>query len=494
MIIVLMGVSGNGKSTIGKMLTQQLEQQVAEQHVAAQQVAVHRGAVQHEQLTSRWKFIEADDYHSAENIRKMANGEPLTDDDRWPWLDALAAELQQVLASRQYAVLACSALKKRYRQRLAANVTNIHFVHLQGDYSLILSRLQQRSGHFMPAALLRSQFDTLEACSQCTEISIDQTPVAITAQIIQQLALDKIYYTNVLADGLMFPEAPRWHNDALWFTDQHAQRVFSMNATGDLTEIIQTPDLPGGLGWLPDGTPLLVLMTQRRVCRIVNGKLENHADLSKLASFHCNDMLVNTQGCAWVGNFGYDLHAGEAIKSAEIVFISADGDSHISTQDVIFPNGMAISADGNTLIVAETFAARITAFDITADGSLINKRLWADLRTAKLHQSEHTQNTQNNSEETITDLDQLGANAAFPDGICLHPDGSLWVAAPNIGQVLQLREGGKILHRVFTYGRPYACMLGGKRNQQLYITSSETDDPAQAKIQRSGRIELLNLS
>ena len=153
MIIVLMGVSGNGKSTIGRMLTQQLEQQASKQ----------QGAEQQKQRTTRWKFIEADDYHSAENIRKMANGEPLTDDDRWPWLDALADELQQAIASQQHAVLACSALKQSYRQRLAANVSNIYFVHLQGDYSLISSRLQQRSGHFMPADLLRSQFDTLEA-------------------------------------------------------------------------------------------------------------------------------------------------------------------------------------------------------------------------------------------------------------------------------------------------------------------------------------------
>jgi sugar lactone lactonase YvrE len=232
-----------------------------------------------------------------------------------------------------------------------------------------------------------------------------------------------------------------------------------MRPDGTLTEVIKTPDLPGGLGWLPDGTPLVVMMTERRVCRIKQGQIEDYADLSGLASFHCNDMLVDSQGRAWVGNFGYDLHGGEAIKPAEIILIPADASPRIVAQEVIFPNGMAITPDGNTLIVAETFAARITAFDIDTDGQLSNRRVWADLA------------------------------GAYPDGLCLAADSTLWVAAPNIDQVLHLREGGEILGRVFTRGRPYACTPGGTNAEYLYITSSETDDPEQARIRRSGRIE-----
>ncbi len=270
--------------------------------------------------------------------------------------------------------------------------------------------------------------------------------------------------TELLLGGLMFPEGPRWHQDKLWFTDQHAREIKTVEVNGNSQLIARLSDLPGGLGWLPDGRLLVVSMCKRQLLVLEQEKLALFSDLSGLASFHCNDLLVDSQGRCYVGNFGYDLHADAPLSTAEIILVSPNGQAKIISNDVVFPNGMVITPDASTLIVAETFASRLSSFSIQADGSLGERELWADL------------------------------GSALPDGICLDQENAIWVACPNTGDVIRVEQGGTVIDRVKAIGHAYACMLGGVDRKTLFVLTSETDDPAEAVRMRSGRIEVVDVS
>ncbi len=434
MIIILMGVSGSGKTTVGKALAAELG----------------------------WRFVEGDDYHPKENRTKMANAIPLNDADRQPWLERLSSIIDKLLGNGRDAVLSCSALKKSYRQQLVREPEQVHLVYLHGAFDLILQRLKQRQGHYMPPELLQSQFDALENPDDALTLPVALSPDEIVASIKQQLRPEPLSHeTGVLLDGLMFPEGPRWRDGWLCFTDQHAQQIVRVNLQGESEVLAKLDDLPGGLGWLPDGRLLVVSMTRREILVLEDGALHLYADLSELASFHCNDMLLDHQGRAYVGNFGFDLHGGEERKPAELILVDPNGKSRVVADELIFPNGCALTPDGKSLLVAETFASRITAFDIDTDGGLSNRRIWAEL------------------------------GDAYPDGISMTAKGDLWVAAPNLSRLLLVQEGGEILRTILPWGDPYACMLGGEDNQTLFIASAETDDPTLARALKSGRIEIL---
>lgn len=270
----------------------------------------------------------------------------------------------------------------------------------------------------------------------------------------------KQFTAETLLDGLAFPEGPRWHDGIFWFTDQHAKKVCSVSPEGELTLLTRTADLPGGLGWLPDGSLLVVYMTRRHVMRWNGSDIELYADLSEQASFHCNDMLVDEVGRVYVGNFGFDLHGGAKQQTAEIVMIDTDGRIEVFSDQLIFPNGCVKTSDGQQLIVAETFAHRLTAFQLDAAGRAASSSLWAELGNMT------------------------------PDGICLDEAGMIWVASPATHEVIRVQQGGDKLAVCKTQGTPYACMLGGKDRKTLYVCTSESDDPQQAARLKSGRIEV----
>jgi sugar lactone lactonase YvrE len=267
--------------------------------------------------------------------------------------------------------------------------------------------------------------------------------------------------SSTLIDGLCFGEGPRWHDSRLWFSDMHDHWVMAVDESGATERIVEVEHCPSGLGWDTQGNLLIVSMNDRRLLRWDGAELTEVADLSNLASFHCNDMVVDRAGRAYVGNFGFDLHAGATPSDAELVRVDPDGTTTIAARDLGFPNGTVITEDANTLIVAESFAARLTAFDIDASGGLDNRRVWAQLATG-----------------------------VVPDGICLDDHHGIWIASPTSNECLRIEAGGEITHRITLSRGAYACMLGGGDGCTLFMLTAEESGPEETRASRSGRIEL----
>jgi sugar lactone lactonase YvrE len=258
--------------------------------------------------------------------------------------------------------------------------------------------------------------------------------------------------TEILLDGLGFPEGPRWHDGKLWFSDMGTCRVMTVDLEGNAENVVEVPEQPSGLGWLPDNRLLVVSMRDRRLLRLDTNGLVEVADLRELASFHCNDMVVDHEGRAYIGNFGFDIEDPDApLTHAVIVLVTPDGAARIVADEMVFPNGSVITPDGGTLIVAESFASRLTAFSIESDGSLIGRRVWAQ-------------------------FDDLGFvmsdERICPDGICLDAEGAIWLASPESAEVLRVKEGGAITHSFKVETQPFAVMLGGPDRQTLFVCTT----------------------
>ncbi|MCW8194544.1 SMP-30/gluconolactonase/LRE family protein [Proteobacteria bacterium 005FR1] len=277
--------------------------------------------------------------------------------------------------------------------------------------------------------------------------------------------------TTVLVDGLGFPEGPRWHDGKLWFSDFRLRRVSTVGLDGELDVVIQLDDQPSGLGWLPNGDLLVVSMINKALLRWREGRLEQVADLSNLASHWCNDMVVDSRGYAYIGNFGAPLETPCA-KLAEIILVKPDGSASVVARDMAFPNGPVITPDEKTLIVGETYAARLTAFDIAEDGTLSNRRVWAQFDDLGV----------------VRERKEL-RKRVLPDGICLDAEGAIWVASPNErSEVLRVREGGEVIDRVTVETVPYACMLGGPDGRTLFVLTSDL-----SKEGKVGKIETVEV-
>jgi sugar lactone lactonase YvrE len=265
---------------------------------------------------------------------------------------------------------------------------------------------------------------------------------------------------RTVLDGMSYLEGPRWHDGRLYVSDFYTGDVVAVDLDGgaDPETVTNVPEQPSGLGWMPDGSLLVVSMRDRRVLRVRDGGApEVHADLSALAPWHLNDMVVDSQGRAFVGNFGFDLMSGAPITTAAIIRVDPDGSATVVAEDLKFPNGTVILPDARTLVVAETLGGRLTAFDLGDDGSLSNRRVWAKL-------------------SDVVDTEDMGeliaGGGVAPDGTALDAEGAIWAADALGGRVLRVREGGEILEEIAPGTGVFACALGGADGRTLVMCAA----------------------
>jgi sugar lactone lactonase YvrE len=276
-----------------------------------------------------------------------------------------------------------------------------------------------------------------------------------------------------LAGGFAFTECPRWRNGHLYFSDQHGHKVYAVDLNGVVEELAHVPKRPSGLGFLPDGRLLIASMCDRKIMRLdQDGSLAVHADLSSAAPGDINDMLVDVDGRAWVGNFGFDLHGGASAVSTILICVEPDGSVCAAGDGLGFPNGMVLTPERRTLIVAETLGNRLSAFDVT-DGKLGARRTWAAFGDSP----------------ASTNVGEILAHAKVaPDGICLDAEGAVWVADLTHSRLIRVAEGGRILQEIPTPMPPFACMLGGDDGRTLFACVAPTFHEEEVKARMDSSI------
>lgn len=265
-----------------------------------------------------------------------------------------------------------------------------------------------------------------------------------------------------LGQGLRFTESPRWRGDRLWFIDIHDNAIKSVSLAGDLRTELSLPFKPNGLGFLPDGSVVFSDALNLAMKRWDGSKVQDHATLAATSVFCLSDAITDGQGRTWVGDIGYNFWNPDAapVDTCTIARIDPDGTVAKAADGLEFPNGMVMTADGRTLIVAETTAFRLTAFDVGSHGSLSRRRTFADL-----------------------------PEGVQPDGICLDAEGAVWLANPaGSPAVLRVCEGGEVTDTIALDGHAYAVMLGGPERRHLFICTSASHDPAEIAASPSARL------
>ena len=248
---------------------------------------------------------------------------------------------------------------------------------------------------------------------------------------------------QTLMTGIAFGESPRWHDGRLWFADWGAQELIAVDLEGRSEVVVRVPSFPFCVDWLSDGRLLIVSARDRLLLRREpDGSLATHADLSGLSDYPWNEIVVDGRGNVYVNNIGFEFPCGEFAPGI-VALLAPDGSVRQVADGVAFPNGMAVTPDNSTLIVAESYANKLTAFDIAEDGGLSNRRVWADL------------------------------GDGVPDGLCLDAEGAVWYADVPNKRCVRVREGGEVLQMIDLDRGCFACMLGGPDGKTLFLVAQE---------------------
>jgi sugar lactone lactonase YvrE len=248
---------------------------------------------------------------------------------------------------------------------------------------------------------------------------------------------------KILMDGLVLGESPRWHDHRLWFSDWGAQEVVAVDVDGKSEVIVRVASFPFAIDWLPTGRLLVVSASDRRLLRREpDGSLVTHADLVDLSDQPWNEIVVDGRGNAYINNIGFDFPGGDFAPGI-LALVTPAGTVRRVADGVAFPNGMVVTPDNSTLILAESYASKLTAFDIASDGSLSNGRVWAEL------------------------------DGGFPDGICIDADNAIWYADVPNKRCVRVCEGGEVLQTIDLDRGCFACMLGGPDGRTLFMMAAE---------------------
>ncbi len=270
-----------------------------------------------------------------------------------------------------------------------------------------------------------------------------------------------------VAAGFSYLESPRWRDGRVWLSDFYTHQVVAVDPdSGRVETVCEVEGQPSGIGWLPDDTMLVVSMLDRRLLRLVDGTLTEHADLSGHIPWPANDMTVDDAGRAWVGNFGYDVMSNSPPQPTQLLRVDPDGSIVVVADGLMFPNGTVI--DETTLVIAETVGRRLTAFTIGDDGSLTDRQVLADFNSPSVR--------------------ERTGRPVLPDGIALDAEGCIWVADSLSGRVLRVAEGGVVSEEIAVGTGTFACMLGGQKGTTLFICAAPSYIEHERRNTREGRL------